>query len=37
MTDEEYQLEIVKHFGIAGIFGDRKGWENHLAECGFGC
>jgi len=37
MSDEEFQYGVVKHFGFEGIFGDRKSWENYLAELGFGC
>lgn len=37
MSDEEFQYGVVKYFGIDGIFGNRKSWEDHLAELGFGC
>ena len=37
MSNEEYRLEMIKLFRIAGFLGDREGWENPLAEFGFGC
>ena len=37
MSDEEFEYGLVKHFGLGGIFGDRKSWEDCFAKMAFGC